>query len=145
MQITRWDPFTELGDIQQRLNRFFAERPLKTATEGFAEWTPAVDIQETEGEFIVKADLPDVRKEDVKVQVQDGMLVIDGERRKEVEEKGKRFHKIEREYGKFIRRFALPAEVDGTKTQAEFKDGVLRVHLPKSPAARPTVVEVKVG
>lgn len=145
MQLTKWDPFVELGEMQQRLNRLFGERPFATQAEGFADFMPAVDIQETDTEFIVKADLPEVKKEDVKVQVQDGVLVIEGERQKEKEEKGKRFHKVEREYGKFVRRFALPADVDAGKTQAEFKDGVLRIALEKTATARPQVVNVKVG
>ena len=103
-----------------------------------------VDIEETEAEFVVKADLPEVKKEEIKVHVQEGVLTVEGERRQEKEEQGKRFHKIEREYGRFVRRFALPSEVDGDKVRAEFKDGVLRVSLPKAPAARPKQIDVTV-
>jgi HSP20 family protein len=78
------------------------------------------------------------------VHVLDGVLAIEGERKQEKEEKGKRFHKIEREYGKFVRRFAMPTEVDGARVRAEFKEGVLHVVLPKAPAAKPTQIEVKV-
>jgi HSP20 family protein len=94
---------------------------------------------------LIKADLPEVKKEDVKVELHDGMLTVQGERRQEKEEKGKKFHKIERQYGRFVRRFALPAEVEADKVQAEFKDGVLSVHLPKSPKATPKAIEVKVS
>lgn len=144
MQLTRWNPFVEMDEIQQRLNRLFLDRTVRPTGEAFADFMPAVDIQETESEFVVKADLPDVKKEEIKVQVQDGVLAIEGERRQEKEEKGKRFHKVEREYGRFVRRFAMPTEVDGAKVHAEFKDGVLNVVLPKAPAAKPTQIDVKV-
>ena len=110
-----------------------------------AGWSPAVDVQENENEYLVKADLPDVKKEDVKVELLDGTLTIEGERQQEKEEKGKTFHKIEREYGKFLRRFAMPSEVDASKVQADFKNGVLNVHLPKSATAKPKAIDVKVS
>ena len=144
MQLTRWNPLTEIDEIQQRLNRLFFDRTTRTAGEGFADFMPAVDIQETDNEFLVRADLPGVKKEEIKIQVVDGVLAIEGERRQEKEEKGKRFHKVEREYGRFVRRFALPTEVEGEKVHAEFKEGVLNVVLPKAPAAKPTHIEVKV-
>jgi HSP20 family protein len=124
------------------------ERPFR-GIEGenlsFAEWAPAVDIQETDTEYVIKADLPEVKKDDVKVEFEDGVLTVEGERKQEKEEKGKKFHKIEREYGKFVRRFALPTEVDATKLSAEFKDGVLNVHLPKSSNGKPKAISVKVA
>ena len=144
MQLTRFNPLAEIEEIQNRLNRMFLDRSGKTQEAGFADFMPAVDIEETDGEFIVKADLPDVKKEEIKIHLQEGVLAIEGERRQEKEEKGKRFHKVEREYGRFVRRFALPTEVEGDKVRAEFKDGVLNVVLPKAPAAKPTHIEVKV-
>jgi HSP20 family protein len=148
MNIIRWNPLGELEDMQARLNRFFNEVP---ATRGrndafsFADWAPAVDVQETEKEYVVKADLPEVKKEDVKVELLDGVLTLEGERRQEKEEKGKKFHKVEREYGSFVRRFVLPSEVDAAAVQAEFKDGVLVVRLPKTSSAKSKAVEVKVA
>jgi HSP20 family protein len=134
--------------MQARLSRMIGARQLR-GFEGedipFGEWAPAVDIQETEQEYVVKADLPEVKKEDVKVEFEDGVLTVEGERRQEKEEKGKTFHKIERGYGKFVRRFALPTEVDATKVSAEFKEGVLNVHLPKSPNGKPKATVVKVA
>jgi HSP20 family protein len=144
MQLTRWNPFVELDEIQQRLNRLFLERTTKSGETNFADFMPAVDIEETDTEFIVKADLPDVKKEELKVHVQDGVLTIEGERKQQKEEKGKRFHKIEREYGRFVRRFALPTDVNSEKVRAEFKDGVLSVALPKAPAVTPKMIDVKV-
>jgi HSP20 family protein len=148
MSLVRWNPFRELEDMQSRLNRLFGDAPFpRMGDDGMSlsGWSPAVDVQETEKEYLIKADPPDVKKEDVKVELLDGALTIEGERQQEKEEKGKKFHKIEREYGKFLRRFALPTEVDPSKVQAEFKNGVLNVHLPKSAAAKPKAVAVKVS
>jgi HSP20 family protein len=147
MNLVRFSPFREFEDIQLRLNRLFGDLPMRRPEEDafFTDFAPAVDIQETEKEFLIKVDLPDVKKEDVKIEMQDGLLTLEGERRQEKEEKGKRFHKIEREYGKFVRRFMLPTDIDPAKVQAEFKDGVLSVRLPKTAAAKPNPVEVKVA
>ena len=145
MQLTRFNPLVEIEEIQNRLNRMFLDRTGKTQEAAFADFMPAVDIEETDGEFIVKADLPDVKKEEIKIQFQDGVLAIEGERRQEKEEKGKRFHKIEREYGRFVRRFSMPTDVDGDKVRAEFKEGVLRVFLPKAATALPKQIDVKIA
>jgi len=148
MELARWNPLRELEDMQGRLNRLFGEPSFaRTGENGmsFSGWSPAVDVQETDKEYLIKADLPDVKKEDVKVELLDGTLTIEGERQQEKEEKGKKFHKIEREYGKFLRRFAMPSEVDASKVQADFKNGVLNVHLPKSATAKPKAIDVKVS
>ena len=109
------------------------------------EWAPSVDITEDEKEYLVKADLPEVKKEDVKVTVENDVLTITGERKFEKEEKEKKYHRIERAYGHFLRSFSLPDFVDGSKVSADFKDGVLKVHLPKTEKAKPKAVEVKVA
>jgi len=148
MTLIRWDPFRELEGIQSRLNRLFHETPARRGEDEalfFTDWAPAVDIQETDKEYVLKADLPEVRKEDVKVEVDDGVLIVEGERKQEKEETGRKFHRIERAYGKFVRRFALPTEIDAANVKAEFTDGVLNVHLPKTAAAKPKTVEVKVA
>jgi HSP20 family protein len=147
MAIVKWNPFRELHDMQLRLDRLFGEAPFSRETEGsfFTDWAPAVDVQETEKEYLVKADLPEMKKEDVKVELRDGVLTIEGERKREKEEKDKKFHKVEREYGKFVRRFVLPTEIETAKVAAEFKDGVLNVHLPKTAVAAPKAIEVKVA
>ena len=145
MQLTRFNPLAEIDEIQQRLNRMFLDRTAKTGDPVFADFMPAVDIEETDTEFIVKADLPDVKKEEIKIQLQEGVLAIEGERRQEKEAKGKRFHKIEREYGRFVRRFAMPTEVDAEKVRAEFKEGVLNVFLPKATTARPKQIDIQIG
>ena len=109
------------------------------------DWTPPVEIEESDKEFLIKAELPDIKKEDVKVETLEGVLTIEGERKREKEEKGKKFYKVERSYGKFVRQFALPTEVDSAKIQAEFKDGMLNIHLPKTALAKPKAIEVKVA
>ncbi len=111
----------------------------------FTDGAPFVDIQETAQEYFIKAEMPEMKREDVQVNVLDGVLTIEGERTQAKEEEGKKFHTMERSYGKFVRQFALPAEVDGATVQAEYKDGVLRVHLPKTAVAKPTAVNVKVA
>lgn len=110
-----------------------------------AEWAPSVDISEDDREYLIKAELPDVKREDVKVTAQEGMLTITGERKFEKEEKGKKYHRVERAYGTFGRSFWLPNEVSPAKVSAEFKDGLLTVHLVKDEKAKPQQIEVKVS
>ena len=110
-----------------------------------AQWSPLVDITEDEKEYIVKAEIPEMKKEDIKINVHDDVLAITGERQYEKEEKGKKYHKVERAYGSFMRRFTLPEDADGSKVSAEYKDGILNVHLPKSEKAKPKAIEIKVA
>jgi HSP20 family protein len=149
MTLVRWDPFRELEEMSDRLNRMIS-RPALPRTNGketmvVADWTPSVDISETDGEYLIKAEIPDVKKEDVKVTLEDGVLTIQGVRNQESEEKGKKYHRVERSYGSFVRSFSLPDLVDEEKVKAEFKDGVLNLQLPKSEKAKPKAIEVKVG
>ena len=104
-----------------------------------------VDIQETEKEYLLKAELPEIAKEDVKVTIEEGVLTLQGERKQEKEEKGKKFHRTERSYGTFLRTFTVPEDADATKVAADFKDGMLRIHLPKTEKPRPKAIEVKVA
>ena len=146
--LMRWDPFRELEEMSDRLNRMFARPATRTngkETMIVADWTPTVDISETDGEYQIKAEIPDVKKEDVKVTLEDGVLTIQGERKQEKEEKGKKYHRIERSYGSFVRSFSLPELIDEEKVKAEFKEGVLNLHLPKSEKGKPKAIEVKVA
>jgi HSP20 family protein len=148
--LTRWDPFKEAEDLQNRLAKFFNRTPVRTENGSkelmtVAEWAPSVDISEDDSEWLVKADLPEVKREDVKVTIEDGVLVITGERKFEKEEKDKKYHRVERAYGTFLRSFALPDGADTAKVNADFKDGVLKVHLPKGQQDKPKTVEVKVA
>ncbi len=148
--LTTWDPFKELDEMQRRLATIFGRAPVRKDSEReeamtVAEWAPLVDITEDDKEYLIKAELPEVKKDDVKVSVQDGVLTISGERKYEKEEKGKKYHRIERAYGSFARSFTLPDDADAEKVAGDFKDGVLKVHVPKSEKAKPKKVEVKVG
>lgn len=104
-----------------------------------------VDITEDDKEYLIKAELPEIKKEDVKLTVQDNVLAISGERKYEKEEKDKKYHRMERAYGSFLRSFTLPEDADGSKVAAEYKDGILTVHLPKSEKAKPKSIDVKVS
>lgn len=142
-----WSPLRQLESVQQRMDELFRDWP--TTQEGkealtVADWSPACDITEDDKEYLVKAELPDVKKEDVKVTVEDGTLCISGERKSEKEEKGKKYHRIERSYGRFERSFALPTNADPKKISSTFKNGVLEVHLTKGNNGKPKAVEVKV-
>lgn len=133
-----WDPFREMEDMMSRIQRTFAQAPLMgEGATALAEWSPSVDIAETEKEFILKAELPDLKKEDIKVNVQDGTISIMGERKVQKEEKDIRYHRLERGYGHFERIFTLPKETEKDKITSEYKEGVLIVHLPKNPTAIP--------
>jgi len=109
------------------------------------EWSPLVDISEDDKEYLIKAELPEVKKEDVKVTAEEGRLTIMGERRFEKEEKGRKYHRVERAYGSFGRSFSLPDDADSAKVSAEFKDGVLTVHLVKDEKAQPRQIDVKIS
>jgi HSP20 family protein len=154
MTLVRWDPFRELEEMNERLNRAFgglgrpgAARASEAGREALTvpDWAPVVDITETDEEYLIKAEIPEVKREDVKVSVENGVLTMQGERKQEKEEKGKKFHRVERYYGSFLRTFTVPDNVDDTKVRAEFKDGVLNVHLPKSEKAKPKAIDVKVA
>jgi len=110
-----------------------------------AEWAPLVDISEDDQEYLIKAELPEVKKEDVKVTAEEGTLTITGERKFAKEEKGKKYHRVERAYGSFERNFSFPDDANPAKVSAEFKDGVLSVHLAKTEKAKPQQIEVRVA
>ena len=107
-------------------------------------WSPLVDIAEDDKEYLVKAELPETKRDEIHVSVDDGVLTIRGERKIEHEEKNRKYHRVERAYGHFARSFALPEDSDGSRANAEFKDGVLKVHLPKNPEAKPKSIDIKV-
>jgi HSP20 family protein len=135
--------------MSDRLNRVVARSFVRTNADkemlAVPDWLPAVDIVETPEEYVIKAELAEVKKEDVKVTVDSGTVIIQGERRQEKDDHGKRFHRIERSYGSFMRSFAVPDNVDPTTAKAEFKDGVLQVHLAKAPRSTPKSVDVKIA
>ena len=146
-EVEVWNPFRETERMLREIDRLFENGTIRFPdgeAMAVAAWTPSVDISEDDKEFVVKAELPEVKKDDVKVTVDDGALMIRGERKAEKEEKGKKFHRIERSYGSFERSFTLPDETDPGKISSEFKDGVLTIHLPKNPNPKTKAVEIKV-
>lgn len=145
-QITRWNPIKEMEQFQSRLASLWNWEPLRVNGEqslAVSQWNPAVDIIEDEHEFLVKTELPEMKREDVKVTVENGVLTISGERKMEKEEKNKKYHRVERAYGSFVRSFSLPAAANGDKVTADFKDGLLKVHVPKDAKAAPKAIEIK--
>lgn len=148
--LSRWSPWKELEEMEKRLSTIFARPPISTDGEkkeaiSVTEWSPLVDITEDDKEYVVKAEIPEMKKEDIKINVHDDVLTVSGERKYEKEEKGKKFHRIERAYGSFMRSFTLPEDADGAKVSAEYKDGMLKVHLPKCEQAKKKAIEVKVS
>jgi len=148
MDRSGWNPSRELSELSDRLNHVFLRMPRggnENEAMTVADWTPSVDISETTEEYVINAEIPEVKKEDVKVRLEHGVLTIQGMRRQEAEEQGKKYHRVERSYGSFARSFSLPDMVDDTKVQAVFKEGILTLHLPKSEKAKPKAIEVNVA
>ena len=141
----RMDPFRELLDLQRGINDLF-EGNFGPPREDVAlrAWTPAVDVYEDENAFVIKLDLPEVVRDEVKVSLNENTLSISGERRFENEQKRENYHRVERSYGQFYRSFTLPPNVDTTAIDAKFKDGVLKLTLPKKEETKPKQIEVKV-
>ncbi len=149
MQLTTWRPFQELDDFFGRNARLFNTRmPALFDKDGndFTEWSPSADISETKKEFLIQAQLPGVDKSDIHVMLNDGALTIEGEHKRHKEEDDETFHRVESFYGKFCRTFAMPDNIDETKIQAQCKNGVLKVHLPKSKESAPELSkEIKIN
>jgi len=149
-KVTTWNPLREMEEAQNRFNPFFlAGFPNRMGSGeihslAVADWSPEVDISEDDRGYLLKADLPEMKKDDVRVTVEDGVLSVSGERKCEKEDHKRKFHRIERSFGNFRRSFTLPEDADSTKVTAEFRDGVLKVHLPTTPIARSKAIEVKV-
>jgi HSP20 family protein len=147
MKLTRFDPMRELERISDRMNRMMNLAPLGAIGENLtlSDWSPSVDIAEDDKTYIVTAEIPGVRKEDVKVTLDEDHLVISGERKEEKEEKDKRFHRVERAYGSFRRSFTLPDDVDADKIDARFEAGLLHVHLPKTQKRKTHGKEIRIS
>ena len=146
----RENQYRELEALQNSLGNLFGRRqaPRPEGQEELMrvpEWTPLVDISEDTKEYLIKTELPEVKREDVKITTEDGTLTITGDRKFEKEENGKKYHRVERAYGSFGRSFSLPDDASPAKVTADFKDGVLKVHLAKNEKARPQQVEVSLS
>lgn len=143
MSITRWEPFRDVEELFRQYSPFFGRALGRNGESG--GWAPVADITETGNEYLIKAELPEVKKEDVKVTLDNGVITIAGERHHEKEEKDANEICVESLYGTFSRSFSLPENVDQKGIRAEAKDGVLRVRIPKAraTAAAPVAIEVK--
>lgn len=146
--VTNWNPLREFEEMQDRVLRSFG---LNRRTAGdqqalaTSEWAPLVDIAEDEQEYVIKVELPEISRDDVKVTVENGMVTITGERRLDKETNNRKYHRLERNYGNFARAFALPEDAAPEKITADFKEGVLVVRLPKNEAKLPRRVEITVN
>jgi len=145
MSLVKWAP---LNNIESMFDHYAKSLgwPLNGDQELISkdDWAPRVDISETDSELVIKADIPDVKKEDVKVSVEEGVLRIQGEKKQEREESGKKYHRIERYYGNFSRSFTLPSYVNEAKIEASFKNGVLKLHIPKTAQSAHKNIEIKI-
>jgi len=141
MTLVRWTPWRELEDMQRGLSRILDDTSFGATEAG--QWAPAVDIHETDNALLVQAELPGIDKKDVKVEVKDGVLTISGERHYKKDVKEENAHRIERSYGRFVRSFSLPTNVDADKVDASMNNGMLDVRLPKKESAKPKAITVK--
>ena len=146
---TRWNPLKDREDLERRLTSLLGTREATghggKAALTVAQWSRLVDITEDDKEYLIKAELPDMKKEDVQLTVENEALAMSGERTFEKEEQGKKYHRTERAYGSFVRSFSVPEDADGNTVSADYKDGMLHVHLPKSQKAKPKANEIKVA
>ncbi len=145
--IVRWNPFQELNRLQRDMNSLFENRLYGQEDEtapATADWRPAVDIYEDHERFLLIAELPGIDPGRVDLKVEDSRLMLRGERKLENEEKRENYHRVERLYGTFARTFSLPTTVDAAKIAAEYKNGVLRVSIPKKPEVMPKQISVKI-
>ena len=138
------DPFRELMEMQRNLSRFFGRGEGESEAAAIGNWTPAVDIYEDESQYLLKVELPEVEKEDVKVGLENNVLSITGTRKFEHEDKRDNYHRVERAYGQFMRSFTLPNNVNPEGINAEYKNGILRLSIPKREEAKPKQIEVSI-
>ncbi len=147
MTLQRFEPFRELMNIQDRMNRVFADLGIAPAAENdfaAAAWSPAVDIYETPTEIVVKAELPEVKQEDIRLTVENERLILRGERKFDSEVKRENYHRIERSYGTFGRTFSLPPTVRIEHIRADYRNGVLTVTLPKREIAQSKQITIQI-
>jgi HSP20 family protein len=143
MSLVRWEPFREMDDFFRQYSPLFGRTALRGASER-SEWAPAANISETDKEYLIKAELPEVKKEDVKITLENGVICISGERKQQKETKDESEIRVESFYGTFSRSFSLPDNIDASGVRAESKDGVLKVHIPKKEVSKPKSVTIQV-
>jgi HSP20 family protein len=147
MAITRWDPFRDLGILQERMNRVFEDAAVRgwknDEPSATTSWSPAVDIYETDNEIMVQAELPGIDRKDIALQLENNVLTLKGDRRFEKETNQENYHRIERSYGGFSRAFTIPTIVDEDKIRADYRDGILKIALPKKEQVK--AKQIKIG
>ncbi|RKZ32975.1 Hsp20/alpha crystallin family protein [bacterium] len=147
MAITRWRPFEDLMNIEDEISKFFDDflgQKLQTRRQAREGWIPRVDISENDDEITVRADIPGMKKEDVKITLSENVLTISGDKRVERDEKKDNYHRIERLFGKFSRSFYIPTNVDPANISAKYNNGVLEIKLPKKEEAKPKEIPIEV-
>ena len=146
MRVIKWEPFRDVDDMFERVFADTMRRWPQTSNDErrVYDWAPAADVSETDGEYLIKAELPEVRKDDLNITVQEGVLTLAGERKEEKREDNEKVHRIERFRGSFSRRFTLPDDADEQGIKAESKDGVLVIHIPKHKVAQPQPRQIQV-
>jgi HSP20 family protein len=151
MALIRWEPVRELSTVQNEMNRLFntffdSRTPSQSGGRAVARhWTPALDVVETDEHFVLRADLPGLSENDVKIEVEDNVLTISGERKSEHEQSSNGYYRVERSFGSFSRSLTLPKGVDADAIQASFDSGVLTVQIPKPEQPKPHKVQISVG
>jgi HSP20 family protein len=148
MELARWEPFDGLNRFQSRINELFDEtfgRSRMAPTSGIGAWYPPVDILESKDSYLIRAELPGMKKEDVNLEIQEGALTLSGERKLEEPANGVEYHRVERVAGRFSRSFYLPQTVKHDGIKATFKDGILEVHVPKADEAKAKQIAISVN
>lgn len=143
MTLVRWDPFRDLLSIDERLNRILSGRSDRASDDFSGARAPLVDIFEDGDDLVIRAEIPGVEKDNVDIRVEDGTLVLSGERKRDEELKDENSYRVERSYGKFSRSFRLPTTVDASKIVAQYKDGVIEIKLPKLAEAKPRKIKIQ--
>jgi HSP20 family protein len=143
MALVRWDSGREVDSLQSEVNRVFDAFFGNGAPR--RRWVPAMDLVETDDNLVLRADLPGLSRDDVEIEIKDGVLTVSGERKAEHEEKSEGFYRVERTFGRFSRSLSLPEGIDADRVAADFEDGVLEVRIPKPEARKPHRVEIGAG
>jgi HSP20 family protein len=143
----RYDPFNDIRSLQSQMNRLFEPFWSRPGEEDLVSgtWVPAVDVEEIGDEIVLRAELPGMKQEDIDISFNDGILTIRGERQFEKETQEKTWHRIERSYGSFVRSFTMPRSVDAGRITADYRDGVLAIHVPKREESKPRQIKIGSG
>ena len=145
MELVRWEPFAGFGNLHSVLNEVFDENFDRSRTRpSVAKWHPAVDVLESKDAYLIRAELPGMNREDIKVEVKDGMLVLSGERKSETPAEGVEYRHVERIAASFWRSFSLPETAKQDGIEATYKDGILEIRVPKAEEAKPRQIEISV-